>query len=94
MRALLLSLCLTACAGRPAPESETTDPTDVAARDSASSDSGETTDAPSLNGVAPASRVALPEFVARNHLGESRGRADLLGAPTILWFFPASDTAG
>lgn len=42
--------------------------------------------------VAPAADV--PEFAAVNHLGEPRSRADLVGHPTVLWFFPAAGTPG
>jgi peroxiredoxin len=47
-----------------------------------------------LHGTLPPEPVAAPEFAARNQLGEARGRPDLLGHPTVLWFFPASGTPG
>ena len=49
---------------------------------------------PALHGTRPAQPVELPEFAAVNHLGEARTRADLLGKPTVLWFFPAAGTPG
>ena len=38
-----------------------------------------------------AEEVAL---AARNQLGESRSEADLVGHPTVLWFYPAAGTYG
>lgn len=46
------------------------------------------------HGVVPEAPAALPEFQAVNHLGEARGREDLLGSPTVLWFFPIPDSPG
>lgn len=48
----------------------------------------------SLHGTPPAQPVVLPEFAAMNHLGQPRTREDLLGKPTVLWFFPAAGTPG
>lgn len=36
----------------------------------------------------------LPEFTVLDHEGQPRTRADLLGSPTVLWFYPAADTPG
>ena len=32
--------------------------------------------------------------IAVNHLGETRTKADLVGSPTVLWFFPIPDSPG
>ncbi len=47
-----------------------------------------------LHGVAPAAPVPLPEFAAVSHDGSPRSRADLVGHPTVVWFFPAAGTPG
>lgn len=57
-------------------------------------DSGEITVPDGLNGAPPDAAVALPTFAARNQLGEARSESDLLGHPTVLWFYPAAGTYG
>lgn len=51
-------------------------------------------DGVALHGTRPAQPVELPELAAVNHLAQARTRADLLGKPTVLWFFPAAGTPG
>lgn len=47
-----------------------------------------------LNGDVPAVAVAIPEFSARNMDGAARAREDVLGHPTVMWFYPAANTSG
>ena len=47
-----------------------------------------------LNGRVPSSPAELPEFSATNYDGTGRAREDLLGHPTVMWFYPAAATAG
>lgn len=47
-----------------------------------------------LIGQPPAAPRALPEFRAINRDGAARRREDLLGHPTVIWFYPAAATAG
>ena len=47
-----------------------------------------------LNGIVPENALALPQFTATNYDGSSRTAEDLIGNPTVLWFYPAADTAG
>lgn len=35
-----------------------------------------------------------PQFVATNMDGTGRAREDLLGHPTVMWFYPAAGTGG
>lgn len=35
-----------------------------------------------------------PEFSARSHDGTDRGQKDLIGHPTVMWFFPFAGTPG
>lgn len=47
-----------------------------------------------LTGRRPATARSLTEFSALNTRGEPRGPADLLGEPTVLWFYPMAGTPG
>lgn len=48
----------------------------------------------SLRGEQLAPPIVVPEFAAVSHDGAPRSRADLLGHPTVMWFFPAAGTPG
>lgn len=63
---------------------------DAAATDGGGSDGGVS----GLVGSAPAKAIPAPEFVATNRDGSGRSREDLLGHPTVIWFYPAASTAG
>lgn len=39
-------------------------------------------------------QIPAPEFVATNMDGTGRSREDLLGHPTVMWFYPAAGTGG
>ena len=78
------------------PEDDGT-PVDTAAEDSGGQDTDDTddTDLPgALNGTPPGEAVPAPEFAARDEHGAARSRDDLLGHPTVLWFYPAAGTYG
>ena len=47
-----------------------------------------------LNGVIPGFALSAPTFAATNMDGTSRGRPDLIGHPTVLWFYPLAETPG
>ena len=47
-----------------------------------------------LNGTVPDGVLPAPEFVATNRDGSGRDREDLLGHPTVMWFYPAAATSG
>ena len=53
-----------------------------------------TIDTTELFGTAPTQPVPAPEFLAYSHESEPRTREDLMGHPTVLWFFPFADTPG
>ena len=64
--------------------------------DSGSEDSG-TQDSglpDGLNGMEPSENLPVPTFSALSHLGEARSQADLVGQPTVMWFFPLAGTYG
>ena len=46
------------------------------------------------NGTEPASEIGPPTFTATNYDYASRSQQDLLGQPTVIWFFPFSATPG
>ncbi len=85
---LTLLLTLTACsAQQPEP------PTDVTINDICQHFLEKETTR-SLIGQCQSTQMTLPEFKALSHDGAPRSKADLLGHPTVLWFFPVADTPG
>ena len=44
--------------------------------------------------MAPEEALSPPEFAATNYDGAARDAEDLLGHPTVMWFYPAAATAG
>ena len=52
------------------------------------------TDSGVLFGERPSSPLSVPTFMAQNSDGASRSQPDLLGQPTVLWFFPFAGTPG
>jgi len=47
-----------------------------------------------LNGTRPPALLPVPDFAAVNLDGTPRGREDLVGHPTVVWFYPAAGTSG
>ena len=47
-----------------------------------------------LHGEVPGAALPAPEFVATSHDGTARGLEDLMGKPTVMWFFPFAGTPG
>lgn len=47
-----------------------------------------------LNGKPPENPVDLPDFQVTSMDGTSRTGVDLLGHRTVVWFYPAANTAG
>jgi hypothetical protein len=48
----------------------------------------------SLFGSVPESPTSAPTFSVVNYDGAARTREDLLGHPTVMWFYPAAATSG
>jgi hypothetical protein len=78
------------CAAPKPPADSTSSSVDSAGPDTAGGDSAP----PQLNGVPPEDPVPAPDFAATNLDGSARSRADLLGHPTVMWFYPAAASAG
>jgi len=100
MRAAMLLVPLVALAGCTSPPGEDASGGDDSAgavdSGSGSDDGGLANDVDPdlLNGTVPDSVLPAPEFVATNRDGAGRDREDLLGHPTVMWFYPAAATSG
>lgn len=108
MRPLLL-LMLAGCAGTGSEPLVATGPatTGPSETTTTTTSTGSTTPAPTstwacrddvpanqLNGSYPAAELPAPEFTAYNYDGSTRTKADLQGHVTVMWFYPAANTAG
>ena len=84
-------LGLGACApsDKDAEDDEAVDPTD-----SGDAFDMNEVDPDDLNGAQPETALGAPEFSATNRDGSARSREDLLGHPTVMWFYPLAATAG
>jgi hypothetical protein len=93
----LLFLLVAAC-GTTENETDTGVPdTDTGSSSDSETDSSDTTlpdTDTGLYGTFPAEALSLPEFTATNYDGAARTREDVLGSPTVMWFFPAAGTYG
>jgi hypothetical protein len=71
-----------------------TDTTTTASTETADTATGTTT-TPTLNGEVPAVALPVPTFTEVLAMdGTSRSSTDLVGQPTVLWFYPAAGTGG
>ena len=70
----------------------TDDPDSDSGSDSGGSDSPDVPDG--THGTLPDVALEAPDFAATNRDGGARDREDLLGHPTIMWFYPAAGTYG
>ena len=62
--------------------------------DSGIDTSTELDDSQEYFGTTPSSQLAVPDFTAQNYDEELRDKRNLIGQPTVLWFFPAAGTYG
>ncbi len=46
------------------------------------------------NGTLPDSSIPAPDFSAENMDESPRTKDDLIGHPTVIWFYPAAGTSG
>lgn len=67
---------------------------DTAADTAEDSGSDTNIDSAELNGTVPPEALAAPEFSATNRDGGKRSRPDLIGHPSVIWFYPAATTGG
>ncbi len=85
---VIFPFLLAACAGPTAADDDLVsddDSTEVG-------DDDATVDSALLHGDVPDLPIDLPEFAALNRDGGARDRDDLLGHPSVLWFYPAAFT--
>ena len=47
-----------------------------------------------LTGTTPDKPLPAPEFSALHYDGSPRSQEDLIGQPSVLWFFPLANTPG
>jgi hypothetical protein len=99
MRTSMLSLAVAALVGCAAPADKDEDDgggesTDDSAAPDDDDGAANDVEPDELNGSVPDEALAAPEFVATNRDGGARSREDLLGHPTVMWFYPAAATAG
>lgn len=52
------------------------------------------TDTEALHGTQPDEALGAPDFTAWNSDGAERSKPDLIGHPTVVWFYPAAATGG
>ena len=57
-------------------------------------DTSSTTLTGDFNGTLPPIEIAAPDLSAQNRDESLRSKDDLLGHPTVLWFFPFAGTPG
>jgi len=91
MRSLLFVLAI-ACDGKGGSD-ETTQP-DLDSGADTVADTELPEEDTGLYGTFPETALPAPDFAATNYDGAARSREDLLGHPTVLWFFPAAGTYG
>ena len=51
-------------------------------------------DTDALHGTQPDQALEAPDFTAWNSDGAERSKPDLIGHPTVVWFYPAAATGG
>lgn len=73
---------------------DTADTGDGAAVDSADPDTAAPDPGDGLHGSAPDPAIPLPAFTATNRDGTPRGPENLIGNPTIIWFYRDAGSAG
>jgi hypothetical protein len=89
-------------AGADADDGEDASGGDMAGDDGSADDGGDlVADADSknidweaLNGTVPPQALPAPYFTARNRDDTPRARPDLIGHPTVIWFYPKANTSG
>jgi hypothetical protein len=76
-------------------DSDTDSDTDTDTDTDTDSDTDTDTDTDvSFNGTPPDVPISAPKFDATNRDGTARDRDDLLGHPTVMWFYPAAFSGG
>lgn len=62
--------------------------------DSADTAGSDTSSTGTLHGATPPVLLDVPEFAAINRDGSARSQSDLVGHPTVVWFYPSAGTLG
>jgi len=92
VRAFAMAMLLVGCT---APKDDASaDGNDTAVSSDGGSDTEGSELPDGLHGELVDPRLPVPDFVATNRDGTSRGPADLTDGPTVMWFYPAAGTYG
>lgn len=59
-----------------------------------SADNNVDTSTEGLHGEWPSAAIPAPEFAAKNLDGTARSKPDLVGHPTVVWFYPLANSGG
>lgn len=88
-------LLLSACASPDGTPDDSASPSSTDSVADSGTDSGGTdSGSVALIGTAPTVPKSAPDFELLNRDETPRNRDDLLGHPTVLWFYPAAQTSG
>jgi len=90
----ILLILLTCLAGADAWGTDLTEPTKKAPAQEKKMTETPVRSLEGLHGTPPSKEIPLPVFEARNTQNQPRLPKDLIGKPTILWFFPFAATPG
>ncbi len=93
-RVTLALLALVACSPIAVGGNPSDTDADADADADADTDSDADLDTGALHGTVPGEALPAPEFTARNRDGSDRHQADLLGHPTVMWYYPIAGTSG
>lgn len=85
-----MALLVPACVVSPSPDGDDDD--SATPTDGDDDSTPEPPDPEDLNGVWLETPIPLPTFEATNRDGTARGPVDLVGQPSVLWFYPAAFT--
>ena len=93
----VLPCAMFACTGSKALDSAHDSAVDSASDADTDADADADTDADtaeSYNGTIPPNSIPAPEFTDTDMDGTPRTRVDLIGHPTVIWFYPAATSSG
>lgn len=86
---------LAACSGNPSDSvADSSSDADTDTDTDSDADTDVDTGPESYHGTVPDVSIPAPEFTAQNMDESPRTREDLIGHPSVIWFYPAAGTSG